>query len=156
MALEELLPVSIYELFPNILLPFLLTFIILYAVLTLTRIFSNKINIVLAFGFTIFAGYAGFFEWMATWFARSMALVVIAIFGIVFVLGSLTWGLGRAKESYYGFLSPGKKLDKLYKEREKILKQIKNTRDNEKKRVLYHKLQDVEYQIAIERSKQIK
>jgi hypothetical protein len=152
MVLEKYLPVSIYELIPTVLLPFLLTFTIFFAVLTLTRRFSRNVNFILALVFTFLAGYAGLFTWISTWIAKSIAYVAIAIFGIVFVFGSLAWGFGKTKEAYYKFLSPEERLKKLLEKREKLLDEAAEARergDENKYRARMEELKRIELEIEL-------
>ncbi len=151
MVLEEYLPVSIYELFPNIVLPFLLTFTIFFAILTLIKLFPKKTNLVLSLSFTFFAWYGGLFGWMTTWLAKSIASFTIAIFAVVFILGALAWGFGATKKSFYKSF-PEKKLENLYKRREKLLKELKKARDKqdkEKMRSLIEQIRELDLEMEI-------
>lgn len=151
MVLEEYLPVSIYELFPNIVLPFILTFTIFFAILTLIKLFPKKINLVLSLSFTFFAWYGGLFGWMTTWLAKSIASFAIAIFAVVFILGALAWGFGATKKSFYKSF-PEKKLENLYKRREKLLKELKKARDKqdkEKMRSLIEQIRELDLEMEI-------
>jgi hypothetical protein len=136
-------------------LPFLIVFVIVWGILTGLRVFNRRINLVLAFALTIAAWYGGAFKWLSTYVINLGATVAIAAFVILFIVGAAMWAFGRGKEIYYETAAPGKKLEKLYKEREKILEKMRNANEKER-RALYHKLRDIEYQIDMERSEQIK
>lgn len=152
MVLEQYLPVSIYELFPTIVLPFLLIFIIFFAVLSLIRVFNKKTNVVLALVFTLFAGYGGLFNWITTWVAQSMAYVAISILVIVFVLGSLMWGFGKTKKIYYETVSSEEKLRKLLERKEKLMDEIIKARekgDEKKEKARIEELKKIELEIEL-------
>jgi len=147
MEIAEFLGISVNELLFNYLLPFLIVFAILWGVLEILGVFNRKINTVLAFGITIAAAYGGAFTFLSQYLIKAGALVALSAFAIVFIIGSIRWAFGRTREYYYETGGRGKKLEKLYKEREKIIEKMKNARNEKDRRGLYNRLFQIEQEI---------
>lgn len=143
MVLEQYLPVSLYELFPTIILPFLLTFTIFFAVLSLIKVFNKRTNVVLALALSLLAGYGGLFHWISTWVAQSMVYLAVSIFAIVFVLGALMWGMGSTKKVYYANLPPERRLRKLMERREKLMDDAAKARKKGNEKVVRARMEEL-------------
>lgn len=119
------------SLLTNVLLPFLLIFVVLWGILNVIKIFGSegrKINIVVALVITIFAAFTDVWGLIVTQLAAFTGIFTYVVFIGVFILGVIFWAIGRGREGYSvakGGLSRydtikdiDKRLGKLYKKME--------------------------------------
>lgn len=104
-----------YMLGRNFLLPFILVYVILLAILEKLNVFDKKVNIVLSLGMCILFATTPGFAILSTYIAQIGGGSVIVIFGIVLVFGVAVWGFGRGKDIYYEQMAPEKKIAELNK-----------------------------------------
>jgi len=129
MAFENIFTLSIQDLIYTVILPFVITFAVLWGVLEAIKLFNRKVNIVLALAITFVAAYGGLFTLLSTYFLQFGALFGVAAFVIVFVVGVIAWAFGRGKEFRYEFLRPEEKSQKLGERIEKLYKELEKARD---------------------------
>ncbi|MDI6798997.1 MAG: hypothetical protein QMD12_03350 [Candidatus Aenigmarchaeota archaeon] len=129
MVLENILTLSIQDLIYTAILPFVITFAILWGVLEAIKLFNKKVNIVLALAITLVAAYSGLFTLLSNYFLQFGALFGVATFVIVFVVGVIAWAAGRGREFYYESLRPEEKSKKIGERIEKLYKEMKKARD---------------------------
>ena len=101
MALTDLIGVPTDQLFQGILLPVLIVFAILWALLNVIRVFDRKINLILSLALTGMVAFTPQFTIFTTYVAQLGAQVAIAAFFILFAVGSVMWMFGKGKGIYY-------------------------------------------------------
>lgn len=88
----------------NVMLPFLLIFVIIWGMLRMIKIFgadatANKINLVIAFVITVFASFTD--AWgVIVGLAAGTGQFAYIMFFVVFVLGTIFWAIGRSRGIY--------------------------------------------------------
>jgi hypothetical protein len=114
-TLADLIGLPVDQLFQGLLLPVLIVFAILWALLNSVRVFDRKINLVLALALTIMSAMTPQFTIFTTYVAQLGAQVAIVAFFLLFAFGSLMWAFGRGRDIYYDFGSAGGKRNHLVK-----------------------------------------
>jgi len=123
MVLEELLtnfPIDQYGLMGGFFYPFLLILVIFFAALEAVHAFKSRINVVLSLIMTLLATQSSVFGWFATQLVPLGGYAAIAVFGVIFLGGTMMWGHSRAKHIYYTHGSRESRLDKLGKDIRKL------------------------------------
>ena len=128
-SIAALTGVSTNQLFQGILLPVLIVFAILWALLNSIRVFNRKINLVLSLALTIMAAMTPWFPIFTNYVAMMGAQVAIAAFFILFVFGTIMWMYGRGRGIYYEMVAPDKKLDMLTKRLAKLKEKARDAED---------------------------
>lgn len=145
-----------YEIGRNVLVPFILVFIILWNVLERIRIFNKKINVILSLGISILLATTPAFTFMAAYITQVSGGSMLLIFGILLVGGTLVWALGRGRDVYYEQIDSSKILKRLYKKRAKYHRKAREARDRgdqEEYRANMRMAREVEDDIAAERTR---
>lgn len=98
----------------NVMLPFLLIFVVVWGILNMTKIFGHspeakKINVVIALVMTIFAALTDFWGLFAQQITVFLGQFAIWAFVVVFVVGVIIWAFGRTANVYDTHWSPRKK-----------------------------------------------
>lgn len=148
MAITDLLESFLTEnLFQEIFLPFILTFVIFWGLLEVLRIFNRRINLILALTITVAAWYGGLFELLSTYLLPLGALVGVLAFVLVFIVGTVMWVLGRGEE----IIAPGRKARKIREKIEKLYEKAGRTNNPAKRRAYIEQARrlEVEYEIAL-------
>jgi hypothetical protein len=148
--LDFLQSLSIESMFREFFLPFLLTFVIFWGILSALRIFNRKINLILAFGITIAAAYGGLFTWLNQFILVFSGYVGIAAFGVLLVLGIVVWAYRRGED----IVSPSSKPAKIREKIEKLYEKASDTNDNHKRRAYMEEAKklEMEYEVARRRA----
>jgi len=145
-----------YELGRNVLLPFVLVYIILWAILERLRIFPKRINVILSLGISILLATTPAYTILAVYITQVSGGSMVVIFGILLVGGTLMWAFGRGRDIYYEQVGPTKKLEKLYKRRGNYLKKAREAeyrRDTKKARAYIKMVRNLDDKIDIERGR---
>jgi len=142
---------QVENLFQSFFLPFVLTFVIFWGLLEALRVFNRRINLVLALGITIAAGYGGLFAWLSSYMLTLGAYVGLAAFVIIFIVGAIVWALGRGEE----IISPGRRAAKIREEIEKLYDKASRTNNESKRRAYLERARrlEMEYEVAIRRER---
>ena len=145
-----------YELGRNVLLPFVLVYIILWAILEKFRIFPKRINVILSLGISVLLATTPAYTILAAYITQVSGGSMLIIFGVLLVGGTLMWALGRGRDIYYEQgLSP-KKLANLYKQRENYFKKAREAQDrgdSKKARAYMKVVKELDDKIDLERSR---
>jgi hypothetical protein len=128
MSLFDLMTMPVEEMFQGFFLPFLVIFVITWGILSSLRVFSKRINMVLALALALLASATPQFTMFASYIAQMGANVSIIAFALVFGFGVLMWTFGSGRDIYYEFVAPSKKIEKLMKEERKLLKKAKEAK----------------------------
>lgn len=96
------------QLFQTLLLPALIVFAILWALLNSFRVFGRRVNLVLSIGLTIMATLTPQFPIFATYVAQLGMQIAIVSFFLLFAFGSIMWMFGKGKGIYYEQLAASK------------------------------------------------
>jgi CHASE2 domain-containing sensor protein len=139
---EEILQTPLSDFFYLWFLPFLITFVILFSILSALGIFKKKTNLIISLALTFAVAYSGIFSYFATYLFQLSGYVAVTIFIIIFIVGTLMWAFGRGKEIYYEHI-PGKEKEKLIKERAKLLEKLREA-SGSKKREIIDKIEEIE------------
>lgn len=145
-----------YELARNVFLPFILVFVILWVVLERIHIFGKRVNIVISLGISILLATTPAFTMFSTYITEVSGTGMIMIFGILIIGGTAMWALFRGRDIYYEQSGSPKKLEKLYKKKEKYLKKARAAEDrgDTRKRNAYMKVvRELEDRIDMERGR---
>jgi len=84
----------------SLLLPFLVLFAIFWGLLSVMRIFGNKVNIILALAFSLVIIPTPAFVWFATYLVQLGTTVALAAFILLFIFGTIRWALFRGHDIY--------------------------------------------------------
>ncbi len=85
------------DLIYNFFLPFVFSFLILYSVIRLLKLFNNKISAILALIITIFFANTQAFVTFTTTMSQFTGGFAIAIFFALFIFGAVQYAVGRGK-----------------------------------------------------------
>jgi hypothetical protein len=96
------------QLFQTLLLPMLIIFAILWALLNSIRVFERKINLVLSLALTIMAAMTPQFNLFTTYVAQLGMQVALVAFFLLFAFGSIMWMFGKGRGIYYEQLDASK------------------------------------------------
>jgi len=125
MALTDLVGMPVEQLFQGLVLPVLIIFAILWALLNSVGVFNRKINLVLAAALTIMAVMTPQFTVFTTYVAQLGAQVALVAFFVVFGVGAIAWALHGGRDIYYKHVNPSKRIDKLEKEKRKYMEKAR-------------------------------
>jgi len=104
-----------YELGRNVLLPFVLVYIILWAILERMRVFGKRVNVILSLGISVLLATTPAYTIIAAYITQVSGSSMVIIFGILLVGGTLMWALGRGRGIYYEQVAIEKKIANLEK-----------------------------------------
>lgn len=121
MPLVDMLGMPVEQLFQGLLLPVLIIFAILWALLNSIAVFNRKINFVLAVALTIMAAMAPQFTIFTTYIAQLGAQIALVAFFAIFGVGAVAWALRGGRELYYKHVNPSRRIDHLYKKKRDYL-----------------------------------
>ena len=119
------------QLFQGLLLPALIIFAILWALLGSIRVFNRKINLVLSLALTILVVGSPQFVYFSTYLTQLGAQVAIAAFFLLFAVGSVFWFLRKGTDIYYE-QNPSKRIERLVKKKAECLRKARQAADNGK------------------------
>jgi hypothetical protein len=152
MALLDILtsgqPFNFSELLQTFFIPFIILFSIFWGLLSIMRIFSNKINIVLALGLTLGVAFTGVFTIFTTYLFQFSSFLAVGIFALVFIFGIIRWGFGRSRDIYYETGGYEAKIKRLQKRIAELRKNIDAEGDEYKKREMKRELFDLEHELS--------
>jgi len=131
MALADLIGVPFDQLFQGLLLPALIVFAILWALLNSVKVFNRKINTVLAAALTLMVAVTPQFTLFTAYIAQLGAQVAIAAFFLLFAFGTIVWALGRGRDIVYE--QTGLTKDKINKLLAKYYKKYKEAKEEDNK-----------------------
>lgn len=126
MAIFELFSgnIGIQQLIWEFMLPFLIIFAILWGVLSMLRIFSRQVNLVLSIALTLMVSASPLFTVFANYVSQFGAFTAILAFLAVFVFGAVMWAIGSGKRAYHATAGSAAKVKKLQKDLEKAEKEL--------------------------------
>lgn len=131
MALADLIGIPFDQLFQGLLLPVLIVFAILWALLNSMKVFNRKINTVLAAALTLMVATTPQFTLFTAYIAQLGAQVAIAAFFLLFAFGTIVWVLGRGRDIVYE--QTGLTRDKINKLLAKYYKKYKEAKEEDNK-----------------------
>ena len=126
----------------TVLLPFIIAFTIFWALLSSMRIFGSKVNIVISFVLAMGLFFTDAYVFLGQFIFASGTFLATGIFILIFGVGVIIWAFQRTKGIYY---ETGE-LNRLYKDRNKILEKIRRSREDEKG-PLYKQLTEIDAMI---------
>ena len=121
------------SLFQEFFLPFIFTFAIFWGVLSIIKIFSRKVNLILALIFTIAAGYGGIFTLLSTYLMALGASIVVIAFAAIFIVGVIIWVVGGGRDVIYE-ARPEREIESIDKKLAKLEEKYRRERDPAKRR----------------------
>lgn len=140
----EMFKLTPQELIFKLFLPFILTLIILFAVLQMVGVFKRRINLVISLIATIMIATTPLFAKMATWISQFGAYTALIAFIAVFVIGVGAWAFRRSSEYIGGAIEADIDLKKLYKKRAKLLEEIERTSSDRERAAKYDELEHID------------
>ena len=143
-TVAQLIEMTPFELGRDFFMPFIMVFLIFWAILEKLRIFDGKTNIVLSLAVSIMLAITPAFAVIAVVITQYGALSALAIFGILFIGGSLVWGLGRGRDVYGRSKGYERKLIKLGENKDKLMKKHDRERDDGKREAIWKVIEDIE------------
>jgi hypothetical protein len=147
MSLFELFTMPVDQMFQGFFLPFLIIFVIIWAILNSLRVFDRKVNMVLSLSVSILSSSTPQFTMFARYITQMGAQVAIVAFGLVFGLGVLMWSLGRSRDIYYEHLGLNKK--RLRKEKQKLYREYRRVTNKSKRREIMERIKEIDLKIAL-------
>lgn len=131
MALTDLLGIPVDQVFQGVLLPALIIFAILWALLGSVKVFSKKINLVLSLALTLLVINSPQFAFFASYLTVLGAQISIAVFFILFAVGAALMFVRKGADIYYE-QNPSRKMDKLLKRKAECLEKARRAGENGK------------------------
>lgn len=119
-----------YEFGRNIILPFLLSFIILWSVLERIRFFNKSSRLIISLGISILLATTSSFIVMSEYISSVAGTSMVVIFGIVLIGGTVLWGIKSGVDTYYA-LDKDKAITKLREKIAKLRREYRGKRDPE-------------------------
>ena len=152
MALLDLLTSGQYfnfsELLQTFFIPFILLFAIFWGLLSIMRIFNNKINIVIALCLTLAAAFTGVFTIFTTYLFQFSSFLAVGVFALIFIFGIISWAFGRSRDIYYETGGYEGKIKRLQKRIAELRKNIESESNEYKKREMKKELFDLEHELS--------
>jgi len=124
--------IGVDQLLFGVLLPFFVIFAIFWGLLSVMRIFSSKVNTVLALAFSLVIIPTSFFVWFATYLVQLGTTIALAAFVLLFVFGTIRWGLSRGKDIYIGTGGYDRQIKEKRKKMHEYLNKIENASPSDK------------------------
>lgn len=149
-TVAQLIEMTPFELGRDFFMPFIMVFLIFWAILEKLRIFDGKTNLVLSLAVSIMLATTPAFAAIAVVITQYGALSALAIFGILFIGGSLVWALGRGRDVYDRSAGSSRKLTRLRKKENDLLKEINKTRNESKQNAMWKEVESIRRKISIE------
>lgn len=149
-TVAQLIEMTPFDLGRDFFMPFIMVFLIFWAILEKLRIFDGKTNLVLSLAVSIMLATTPAFAAIAVVITQYGAISALAIFGILFIGGSLVWGIGRGRGVYDRSVGSSRKLTKLRKKENDLLKEIKKTRNESKQNAMWKEVESLRRKISIE------
>ena len=146
-SIFELAQLEPYQLVYEFFLPFILTLILLFFGLQMIRIFSRKTNLILSLILTIMVAASPLFATIASLLSQIGAFAAVGVFVVVFIVGALSWGVRKGRESIEGMTSADAELNRLYKRRAKLIEEIERTSSDSKRASKYDELEHLDKRI---------
>lgn len=134
MELVDLLNIPSVQLFPEVLLPFLIIFAITWGIISVLRVFNRRINLILSLALSVLVIFTPHFTLFANYIAQLGAQVALVAFGILFSFGVLMWMFGRGRDIFEEQIGTSKKVERLMKKRREYLKKAREADDRGDKR----------------------
>jgi hypothetical protein len=132
MSIVDTLGVPVDQLAQGILLPLLIVFAILWALLNSVKVFNRKINTVLAAALTVMAAMTPQFTIFATYVAQLGIQIALGAFVIVFAAGSVMWAFGHGRDIYYEHAAPSARMERLMKRKQEYMEKAGRAGDEGK------------------------
>jgi len=129
----ELTKLTIPQLFFEFFLPFALTLVIMFAVLQMTRLFRNRINLMISLIVTILVATTPLFGKLATMVSRWGSYTALIAFVAVFIVGVLSWTFRKGGEYVTGTIDEIRRLKNEIRKLENKMR----TEGNPEKRMSY-------------------
>ena len=104
----------------TIFLPFLLIFTIIFGTLSIRPIFNKRINLLIAIVLALASTQTPVFFWFSTVLPAYGSITAVAGFVIIFFFGVIMWAYKRGEDIYIEAGGIGRKINKLYKQKEKL------------------------------------
>jgi len=117
-----------YEMGRNVLLPFLLSFIILWEVLRPIKLFNKKARLVISLGISLILTTTGSFIMMSEYISQVAGSSMVIVFGIVLIGGTILWGL-RTSVDIYTDMDKDKAITKIRKKIAKLTEEYRSKKD---------------------------
>jgi len=131
----DILPPPYSEYLITYFIPFIILFAIFWGLLTMMKIFSKKINTLLALLFPIvfMLGAPETFLWFSSYLISLGSFLAVGAFVAVFVFGVITWALQRGRDIYRDVADLDSKILKKRQQARKMLEKISAEADPGKK-----------------------
>ena len=127
-GLMDFSDMTYYEFGRNVILPFLLSFIILWSVLERIKFFNKRARLVISLCVSIILATTGSFIIMSEYISSVSGTSMVVIFGIVLIGGTVLWGLRAGVETYYE-MDKDQAITKLRKKMAKLRKEYRVKKD---------------------------
>lgn len=139
----------------TLILPFIILFAIFWGLLSALNIFrNNKVNTVLALALTLTIFFTGGFDIFTTFLFQSTTTLAVVIFTLVFIIGIISWAVGRTRDIYHETGSIESKLKRIEKEMSKLQWDIEHTTEEGKKDLMKERLHHLDNEHKFLESKQ--
>jgi hypothetical protein len=131
--------------------PFVVIFAVFWGILEMTRLLNGKTRIVLAVAFTLAVFFSPFWLIISTYILNLGAFLAVGMFVLIFIFGTLRWGLGRSVDIYHETGGYEKKIRDLNKKLGDLAEKAARASPNEKP-YWAGKIAEVEHDIAYYRA----
>jgi hypothetical protein len=149
--ISDILPPPYSEYLITYFVPFIILFAIFWGALTMMKVFSKKINTLLAmiFPLVFMFGAPETFLWFSNYLITLGSFLAIGAFVAVFVFGVIAWALQRGRDIYIDVADYDSRILKKRKEMRDVAEKIATTSDDAKKAHYSKRYQDLQNEISI-------
>jgi len=105
-------------------LPFIFIFAIFYGILSIAKVFSKRVNLIISILISLSLAPTEFYPFLTNYLLRLGAWVTIIAFGILFIVGVSLVTVRKGKEIYRKTLNPSERLKQIEKEIKKVDEKI--------------------------------
>ena len=145
MALVEILTQGTFtDLLYNFFLPFVFTFLILYSVIRLLRLFNNRISLVLSLIITLFFANTEAFVTLTTTMSQFTGGFAVALFFALFIVGAVQYAIGRGRDWQREYGDTNKEVEHLNKEIAKWEEKLRDADTDEEKDEIAETIEQLE------------
>jgi len=141
------------EVWRTIFAPFVLVLIILWAVLDRMKLFGKKTNIIISLSLALMLATTQSFVLMSNYITEMSGSVMLSLFVILLVGGTLMWVLDRTRDVYYEQTPSPKRLAMYTKNYHKSLEKAENADNPAKKAAHMKEAEHWKHQMELEKIK---
>jgi len=132
LTLPNLLAMDPSQILYTVVLPFVIAFTIFWGLLTAMRLFSSKINTIIAFVLATGLFFTDAYLFIGQFIFASGTFLAAGLFILIFVFGTISWAFSRGRSIYKENIGYENELKNINKQIEKLTDKINRSTGQEK------------------------